>query len=125
MTAWRNKTPGSSPKIQPRQFIADWQQSHSPSEGIGPMAAAAAQQFPDVSRFMYGATPSNNELNLGGEKFKVLGGEGTPGAYWYKPGTNDGPAARPNPLFSAIQPQQQQEQPYYQSLLQQLMHQIQ
>jgi len=75
-------------------FIADWQQTHAPSEGIAPLAAAIAQKFPQVSRYQYGQTPSNNELSIGGSKYKVLGGEGTPAAYWYQPGTDDSPGAR-------------------------------
>lgn len=127
MNAWRNRQPGSQPKIQPRenpqQFIQQWQQEHLPSEGIGGLAQALG-----VNRFdTGGGVLSNNELDLGG-KYKVLGAEGTPGAYWYKPGMNDGPATghiRPNPLQASIQPNQPQEQPYYQTLLAQLMQQIQ
>lgn len=72
-------------------FIQQWQSdpAHPASEGIGPMAAAIAKQFPGVTRYMYGATPSNNELSVGGQKYKVLGGEGSPAAYWYQPGMND------------------------------------
>lgn len=89
--------PGPSPAPgtgqTPQQFIAAWQAdpSHAASGGIEPLAAALSAQFPGVSRFNYGANGglSNNEFNINGEKFKVLGGEGTPGAYWYKPGTND------------------------------------
>lgn len=81
----------SDPKIS--AFIADWQKSHAPSEGIAPLADAIAKQFPGVSRFMYGQTPSNNELSIAGQKYKVLGGENTPGAYWYQPGMNDAPAS--------------------------------
>lgn len=78
---------GATPDIQ--AFIANYQQTHPVSEGIGPLAAAIKAKYPTVSRYMYGQTPSNNELNIGGEKYKVLGGEGGPGAYWYSPGMDD------------------------------------
>lgn len=83
-------TGGADPKIS--AFIADWQKSHAPTEGIAPLADAITKQFPNVGRYMYGQTASNNELNIGGQKYKVLGGEGTPAAYWYQPGMNDSPA---------------------------------
>lgn len=102
---------GVDPKIQ--GFIANWQQTHPVSEGIGPLADAIAKQFPGVTRHMYGDTASNNELNIGGQKYKVLGGEGTAGAYWYQPGMNDsaggamsvaGPAAQPYGSINSIAP---------------------
>lgn len=89
----------TDPKVA--AFIQNWQGSHPPTEGIAPLAAAIAQQFPHVSRYMYGQTPSDNELNIGGEKFKVLGGEKTPGAYWYTPGTDDRGAAAATPGLKA------------------------
>jgi hypothetical protein len=77
----------ADPKIA--AFIADWQQTHPDDIRIAPLAAAIAKQFPTVSRYMYGDTPSGNELNVGGEKYKVLGGENSSAPYWYAPGTND------------------------------------
>lgn len=95
------KTDPSQPPMQayggqaqggdPQAFIQQWQASHSPSEGIEGLAAALKANGFSGERFMYGNTPSNNELVIDGQKFKVLGGEGTPGAYWYKPGMNDSP----------------------------------
>lgn len=93
----------ADPKVA--AFIQDWQASHPVSEGIGPLATAIAQQFPTVSRHMYGQTPSNNELSIGGQPYKVLGGEGGPGAYWYKPGTDDSaPGAMPGAAARAVMP---------------------
>lgn len=106
---------GIDPKIA--AFIQQWQAdpAHPASEGIGPLAAAVAKQFPGVNRFMYGATPSNNELNIGG-KYKVLGGEGGPGAYWYRPGMNDAPGASQSlgSVASYLQPIQPMQTPYAQ-----------
>lgn len=86
----------SSAPADVQAFISQWQADpmHPASEGIGPLSQAIAAKFPNVSRYMYGATPSNNELSIGGQKYKVLGAENGPNAYWYTPGTNDSaPAA--------------------------------
>ncbi len=88
-------TPTGSPNgLTPQQFITQWQQSHSASEGIGPLAEAIrAAGYGNVGRYMYGATPSNNELTIDGSKFKVLGGEDNPNtAYWYTGGNDSGGA---------------------------------
>ncbi len=70
-----------------QDFIRQWQQSHPASEGIGPLADALKAAGYNVSRYMYGSTPSNNELSLDGQKFKVLGGEDSPSSsYWYTGG---------------------------------------
>lgn len=60
------------------------------ANGIEAMRAALKAKGYNVDRFMYGATPSNNELIVNGEKFKVIGGEDSPAsAYFYMPGMND------------------------------------
>jgi hypothetical protein len=75
-------------------FIRQWQGSHAATEGIGPLADALKNAgYTNVSRYMYGSTPSNNELLLDGQKYKVLGGELTPAAYWYQSGMDDSPGA--------------------------------
>lgn len=77
----------------PFAFIRQWQQANPASQGIGPLADAISRQFPGVSRFMYGQTPSNNELSINGQKFKVLGAEDSPStAYWYQGGNDSAPA---------------------------------
>lgn len=92
--------PGYTPK--PTQSAADWirayQQAHPVSEGIGPITAAMKAAGYNVSPYMYGATPSGNELNLDGQKYKVLGAENSPGAYWYSAGQNDGGGGGSNPF---------------------------
>lgn len=81
-------TGGGDPKIA--AFVADWQKTHPVSEGIGPIADALKKAGLSSGRFDYGnGNLSNNEVTVGGKPYKVLGGEGTPGAYWYVPGTND------------------------------------
>ncbi len=82
---------GNTDPAAAKAFILNWQATHSPSEGIGAIQAALKANGFNVDRFMYGNTPSNNELNVGGEKFKVIGGEDNPStASWYRPGDNDG-----------------------------------
>jgi hypothetical protein len=71
-------------------FIADYQRNHPASEGIGPLASALSAKFPGITRYMYGQTPSGNEISIGGQKYKVIGAEGGPNPYWYQPGTRDG-----------------------------------
>lgn len=84
-------TAGGTPKLSPQDFIKQWQGSHSSQEGIAPLADAMKQAgYNDVTRYMYGNVPSNNELNLGGEKYKVLGAENGPNAFWYAAGTDEG-----------------------------------
>lgn len=86
----QSNLPGGDQRAAVEAFIANWQRTHDPHEGIAGLTQALAQQFPGtVTPYLYGNTPSNNEINLGGEKYKVLGGEGGPAAYWYIPGTND------------------------------------
>lgn len=82
---------GGGPNLSPQAFIQQWQGSHSANEGIGALAdAMKAAGYTNVSRFMYGSTPSNNELSIDGQKFKVLSGENSANPSWYTAGTNDG-----------------------------------
>lgn len=81
----------ASAKPSAQAFIANWQQTHAANEGIGPLAdALTAAGYTNVSRYMYGTTPSNNELSIDGQKFKVLSAENSSNPAWYTPGTNDG-----------------------------------
>jgi hypothetical protein len=73
-------------------FVRQWQQTHPAHEGIGPLADAMRQAgYTNVSRFMYGSQPSNNELMIDGQKFKVLGNEDGPNPYWYTGGNDSAP----------------------------------
>jgi hypothetical protein len=80
---------GGQPQQSPQQFIQQWQGSHPVSEGMGGLMTAMQAAGYDVSPYMYGATPSGNELSIGGQKTKIMGAEGTPGQYWYEPGMDD------------------------------------
>lgn len=79
---------GADPKLT--SAIAAYQAANPASKGIEGLTAALKGQGFNVDRFKYdGNVLSNNELNVNGQKYKVLGGENTPGAYWYQPGMND------------------------------------
>lgn len=83
--------PGYTPKptTSAADFIKQYQAGHPVSEGVQPLYAAMKAAGYNVAPYMYGATQSNNEITLDGQKYKVLGGEGTPWAYWYSAGQND------------------------------------
>lgn len=97
--SYQSSMPSGSPQGMPNAggadakvaaFVADWQKTHPVSEGIAPVAAALQKAGLSSGRFDYGGgNLSNNEVTVGGKPYKVLGGEGTPAAYWYVPGTND------------------------------------
>lgn len=100
---------GSGPASSPQAFIAQWQATHAPSEGVQPLLNAMKSAGFNVAPYLYGSTPSNNEISLDGTKYKVLGAEGTPNAYWYQPGTNDsaGPSSAATPSVGAYLAQAQ------------------
>lgn len=99
----QNGQPAQANGQDPAAFIANYQKTHNPSEGpTGVLNAMKAAGF-NVAPYMYGNTPSNNEIALNGEKYKVIGAEGTPNAYWYQAGMNDGGGAPRSaaPVFSS------------------------
>jgi hypothetical protein len=80
----------------PLEFIRNWQRTHPASEGIGPLADALRAAGVNAPRYMYGNTPSNNELVVNGQKFKVLGAEDSPTtAFWYMGGNDSPPPSGP------------------------------
>lgn len=54
--------------------------------------------FTNVSRFMYGSTPSGNELSINGQKFKVLSAENSGNPQWYFGGEDGGGSSMPGAL---------------------------
>ena len=75
----------------PVAFIRQWQATH-PASANAPqeiIAALKAAGF-NASPYMYGNTPSGNEISLNGEKFKVIGGENGGSPFWYR-GEDDSP----------------------------------
>jgi hypothetical protein len=95
------------PTQSPADFIKQWQGTHNASEGVNPLIDAMKAAGYNVGQWVdpsYGA--SHNEISLNGTKYKVIGAEDSPGAYWYIPGTSDaGPGGAPgsaNPNTQAI-----------------------
>lgn len=77
-------------------FIRQYQQSHPASEGMGGLLSALQGAGYDAKPYLYGSTPSNNEISLNGSKYKLLSAEGSPNQSWYIAGTNDsGPGRGP------------------------------
>lgn len=80
----------------PTSFIRQWQDSH-PADRANFLALTEAlkNQF-GVNRFDYGANGglSNNEVDINGQKFKVMGAEDGPNAYWYRGGDDSGGGGR-------------------------------
>lgn len=84
-------TAGSNDPAAIKAFITQWQQSHPANGGIESLVNALAQAGFNVNRWDVGnGVLSNNELNIGGEKFKVLSAENSGNPSWYVPGTDDG-----------------------------------
>ncbi len=96
-------------------IIRQWQQSHSASEPLDPLIAELTRNGINASAFMYGATPSGNEITINGQKYKVKTGDN---ANWYDPSVGEGPASSYMGAFS--DPSTQYMEQYYKSLLDQL-----
>ncbi len=71
-----------------KQIIDQWQATHSPTEGTAGLVAALKAGGVNASPYMYGSTPSGNEIDLGG-KYKVIAGENSGTPSWYQAGMND------------------------------------
>lgn len=83
-------TPGD-----PVAFIRQWQATHPATVNAPQEIVAALRQAGfDASPYLYGATPSGNEISLNGQKFKVIGGENSGSPSWYR-GEYDGPGPGP------------------------------
>ena len=68
-------------------IIRQWQQTHSPSEGLTGLIAELQRQGVNASPFMYGETPSGNEISLNGQQYKVLTGNNQS---WWDPSMGEG-----------------------------------
>jgi hypothetical protein len=79
---------GGNPQ-DPAAFIAQYQSQHSPTEGPTGILNAMKQAGFNVAPYMYGQTPSGNEISLNGSKYKVISGENGPNPGWYTAGMND------------------------------------
>ncbi len=81
---------GSAQNGNAQQFIQNWQsQNQVGAPNLSGLVSGLQSAGFNANPYMYGSTPSNNEISLNNQKYKILGGEGTPAAYWYQPGMND------------------------------------
>jgi hypothetical protein len=81
--AGQPSAPGQPPQgpqggSDPAAFIANYQKTHSPTEGPTGILNAMKQAGFNVAPYMYGQTPSGNEISLNGSKYKVISGENGP-----------------------------------------------
>lgn len=66
----------------PQSIISQYQRSHNPAEGLDGLIAELRRNGIDASPYMYGSTPSGNEITLNGQKYKVKTGNN---AAWWDP----------------------------------------
>ncbi len=71
----------------PQAFIQQWQQTHSAAEPLTGLIAEMKRLGLNADAFMYGATPSGNEITLNGQKYKVKTGDNTA---WWNPSMGEG-----------------------------------
>lgn len=74
--------PGPSGPADPAAIIRQWQQSHSASEPLDGLIAELKRNGINADAFLYGTTPSGNEITLNGQKYKVKTGDN---ASWWDP----------------------------------------
>lgn len=107
----------ANPATQPQQtaasglsaedFIRQYQATHQASTNSPAEIIAALQHAGyNASPYMYGSTTSGNEINLNGQKYKVIGGENSGSPSWYAADTDDsgGGGAAPGSLGSLAGP---------------------
>lgn len=95
------QVPGT-PTGTPEAFIAQYQQTHPQADLNGLLAALKAAGYQNVDHFMYGSTPSGNELSINGQKYKVVSGENSGSPSWYTAGTNDLPGGGSAPAGGTL-----------------------
>lgn len=72
-------------------FVKQYQAQNPASAGKQGLIDALNKNGYNASQYMYGNTPSGNEISIGGQKYKVFTGDEGNNQSWYTPGTNDGP----------------------------------
>lgn len=82
---------GADPKAV--AFIRDYQSKNNPTSTPADLVKAAQAAGVNITPYMYGQTPSNNEVSVGGQKFKIKGGEDGPNPSWYFGGNDSAPGA--------------------------------
>lgn len=85
-------TPGgtttSTPQLSAADFIKQYQGQHTTPDVNGLLEAMKAAGY-NVAPYMYGQTPSGNEISLDGQKYKVR----VDGGGWWEPSMGEGGAA--------------------------------
>lgn len=79
-------TPGAGAVPDPAALIRQWQSAHSAAEPLTGLIAELKRNGISADAFMYGATPSGNEITLNGQKYKVKTGDN---ASWWDPSQGD------------------------------------
>ena len=77
-------------------IIRQWQQTHGASEGLAGLIAELQRNGINASPYMYGSTPSGNEIALNGQQYKVLTGNNQS---WWDPSMGEGESGGGN-VFS-------------------------
>lgn len=70
-----------------QSIISQWQKTHPASEGLEGLTAELNRNGITASPFMYGSTPSGNEITLNGSKYKVKTGNNDA---WWDPSMGEG-----------------------------------
>lgn len=95
----------SGPRANPLQIIQQFQATHpATADAPAQIIAALNAQGINATPYMYGNVPSGNEINLGGTKFKVIGGENSGNPSWYTPGTVDSGGGGGGAAMGALTP---------------------
>jgi hypothetical protein len=86
------------------QTVEDWlkqyQVGNQATEGLDRTLQGLQASGYKASPYMYGTTPSGNELSINGQKTKLIAGEGS-NRTWYDGGNDSGPGGQPGTLPAA------------------------
>ena len=75
-------------------IIRQWQQTHGPHEPLDGLIAELQRNGIDAAAFLYGSTPSGNEIKINGQQYKVKTGDN---ASWWEPSMGEGGGGAGNP----------------------------
>ena len=81
----------------PASYIAQFQASHGADASLTDLIAYLNQQGIAASPYMYGSTPSGNEITLNGQQYKVKTGDN---ANWWNPSMGEGASGGSGNVFS-------------------------
>ena len=95
-----------------QDIIRQWQQAHGPNEPLTGLIEELKRNGHNAEAFMYGATPSGNEIQLNGQQYKVKTGDN---ASWWTPSMGEGGASSYMSAFT--DPATQYMEQYYKAQL--------